>query len=192
MEAQASIPVLWEDSRGGPGERFGPHDLVLAMAADDVGLPRWELAARFGARPMKGVDRILPLLLPAGLEALSRKGQAVLAVLDGDRIRQHLRLAPDCEEACVLEALAVRSGRDRRLRVFLLNRNVESLVRAAIDCGVEASAQEERRALDHRPLERDILLARAAGAMRPVRDCIRNRVPSLEPIVAALAELSAS
>ncbi|MFV8752023.1 hypothetical protein ACNOYE_15870 [Nannocystaceae bacterium ST9] len=72
---------------------------------------------------------------------------------------------------------------DARVRVFLLDRNTETLVDASADCLALPRPQVKSK------LGRDSLFARAAWDQRASRDCIRDKVPSFAAFVDALVPL---
>lgn len=189
-----AILVLYEDSRSGSGS-FGPHDLLAALVADQTGKSVWEVKQSARERPLRGIDKLLKALSdPGRLSNLVPGGVPILAVVDGDRIREHMGLKRNAPARQVEQELKESCNEPDRITVVLLERNVESLVEAARDCDENFMPDRIADALMKDINARDLVLQAVAfdAGRRDLRDCIRKRVPSLERAIATIAEAVAA
>lgn len=183
-----AILVLYEDSRGAKGT-FGPHDFFLGCVADLTGLDIHALKPRVCACPVNGVSKLLDHLRDLDeLSHLAPHGAPILAILDEDRVRAHAPLA-GMSSAAAASKLVAGSSDPARLKVVLLERNLESVVNAFDQCG-EWEKQLIAKALEKRLNERDTLFSRVGhdAARRNIRDCVRHNMPSVEQIVQAIGD----
>lgn len=177
----ATVLVLYEDSPGALPVAFGPHRFVLQCLADRLGLPWWELGGLVLGQPKKGNSQLRRACREARLYDLNR---VVIAVYDDDRIRTMLGVAADACIQQVTGALRKEAVRPERLRVVLLERNIDDVVRAVQACRAAEGVQHRKPTPD----ERDLILKDAATpANRHVRECVLQRVPSLAYLVDKLA-----
>jgi hypothetical protein len=176
--------VVYEDSRGENGD-FGPHELLMALVADEVEGNFWKVRQSCECVPAKGITKALKAIASLDrFRKLTKPGAPVLVIFDNDAIREKLSLPPGATEAQVIGAIQKRCDQPARLTIVLLQQNTETLVNAEADC---AGSPRPRKGLN----ERDMALlsvARDAGR-RSIRDCIRQRVPSIEPAIAFLKPL---
>ena len=167
--------VLWEDQRGVTVKGFGPHDLLMACVADELGPGHRRLADPV---PLKGSGNVRKRL-KRDVEKLRGHGPVVV-VLDRDRVAD-LCVTPgaDCMKG-ITSRLQKDAPGDYEL-VFLVD-NTETLVAAACTAlGIAAPNQKPT------PDERDRYLGRAAWAPeRGVRDDIRTSCPSFARLVEKL------
>lgn len=180
--------VLYEDQLAPQQKRFGPHELLIACLADDGVV---SVRERLDPRPCKGAEKVVAFLTSPRL-ADRLAGDTLLAVFDGDRLPfTALGLA---RSASVAEFTATLKDRcpAAGLRVFVLERNLEDLLRAAQGCErrPDSDPQYQRAISQKKLLDRDIILNRIAQSpVREVRDCVRERMPSFEGLVKSLAEI---
>lgn len=175
------IRVFYEDQAAGPLRQFGPHQLLCACVADRVESTIWELCRRIDGQPKKGDNK---LLTACERHAKRDRDEIIFALFDGDRIH---RLPLEVDKGSPPEqferALTERFG-SPKIRPFVLQNNLETLVRAAVGC-LEPPVDGP---VPKRHNERDKIFARAATHQsRSVRDCITNRVPSFGRLVEAVS-----
>jgi hypothetical protein len=189
---RVGLVVLYEDSRGQTKD-FGPHELLLALVADDTRADFWHLRGRVDGRPLRGIGNVVKAI--KDLDRLSPSGGKVLLIVDGDHIRETLSLPREADGAEIERALARRSSHPARVVVRVLHQNIESLLAAARDCDPSLGAQEVEAALRRKDVNaRDAILVRIARSehLRAVRDCIRREMPSFASAADALAALLAA
>lgn len=180
--------VLYEDSRGGGGD-FGPHELLASLAADERGVDVYAVLRATKAMPMKGVGNLLKAVKDLDrLQSFAPSGAPILLVVDGDKIRDHLKLPPNAAAATVESVIRGRCNQPDRLRVALLEDNVESVIEAVRDCDQPPTLPREwiDDALAKDINARDLILIKVARdpIRRALRDCVRKRMSSLEPAIA--------
>ena len=181
------VTVLYEDRRG-PTNEFGLHNLVTACVADVLGGTQWHWARTIECRPVKGSGNLVQDCHADAVD-IAWEGRRVIAVFDSDRIRELLGLRGDTDEAELRHAIDAALSPTEHFRVFLLERNQESVLEAAIGCGLRASVTERERAIVRKkPGVRDKLMMRAAAGAKDVRDCILRTIPSLAAVVRHLVE----
>jgi hypothetical protein len=171
--------VFYEDQGGVEVKQFGPHQLLCACVADCVATKMpWEVKNILDGQPKKSDSKLL--------EACKRHAkrdadEVIFALFDSDKIHIRLQISkrPIDELRVALES-AIGSP---KVRPFLLEHNMETLVEAAAGC-LEPPVQKP---IPKRHLERDKLLARAANASRSVRNCVEHAVPSFATLVEAVA-----
>lgn len=171
--------VFYEDQAGGEVKEFGPHLLLCACVSDRLGSKSlWEVRRLLDGQPKKGDSK----LLAACKKHAERDGdELVFALFDADKL--HIRLGIPKGPLPDLQAtLRARIG-SAKVRPFLLEHNLESLVQATAGC-LEPPFEGS---IPKRHNERDKLLARAANASRSVRDCITRAIPSFGAMVEAIA-----
>ncbi|MCC6785538.1 MAG: hypothetical protein IT457_21985 [Planctomycetes bacterium] len=182
------LVVLYEDARAAAG-RFGPHELLLGCVADELGRRLHDLRKEIVAIPMNGVAKLLAALTDAERwQRVAPRGAPLLALIDSDRIRDHV--PPEIREHAGVEAwIRARFSEPARLTVILLDRNLETVIAAIRDCG-EAEVQLVESALRKDLNARDRLLGKlgADSDRRALRDCVRGAVPSFERAVAAATD----
>ena len=177
---RAEVVILYEDEFGQVKD-FALHRLVTACVADTLGRSKQDVAPLLRAVPKKGDSKLLDACLR---EAPRMREANVFALFDSDNLHRLLGLSGDTQLADQLAALRSRLPDEGRPRVFLLERNTETLVAAAADClGREPPSGKSK-------LDRDKLLASAAwDYSRASRDCIRERVASFDAFIAELTPL---
>lgn len=176
--------VIYEDSRGENGD-FGPHELLMSLVADDIAGDFWKIRQACACVPANGITKALAAVASLSrFRGLTKPGAPILAVFDNDAIREKLSLPSGATEAQVIGAIRNRCDQPGRLTIVLLQQNTETLVDAEADC---AGSPRPRKG----PNERDMALLRVArdATRRSIRDCIRQRVPSIEPAIAFLKPL---
>lgn len=173
--------VLYEDQMQPGSEGALPaHDLLLAMVRDDMGMAVWELRKRIRGNPRKGIDKLIADV--ARTQLLAGPGLLCL-VVDKDRIAPHLGLPHNASEVQVTAEIAKRSNAPSKLRVHFLVPNMEGLLRSIADCDGGTRAPHGK---NHN--ERDLFLKKAAFApQRALRDCVREKQPSLGKLAGILA-----
>lgn len=184
--------ILYEDNRG-PEKGFGLHALVLACVADDLDVEMFTLTKKLDGRPMNGVANLVRSCR-RDVHRLAPQGQKVFALIDDDRIRDHLTgVDVRAEEEGVARTIKSQSDAPAQLEVFLLKKNTETVIEAAKLCDQSLPDDAVAQALRKNLAQRDRLLhnvARAGG--RAVRDCIRSKIPALHWLVAALGAVVAA
>lgn len=111
---------------------------------------------------------------------LAHDGRWVVAVVDGDRVRDHLNLMRTATEDEIAERLRSESNAPDHLSVVVLDPNLERVVESAGRCDGSLDKDLVERVLRKESLnERDILLNRVAWTSSAVRDCILEKVPGL-------------
>lgn len=158
--------VLWEDSSDDKPANYGPHaflvaclaDAFAARAEDPIGC--WYERRRGGlveSNPRGGVDKLLADLTNP---QLYRGGRYVVAVVDGDRIRERVRGSGPLQDQ-----ICARAAQPAATRAFVLERNSESLIRRIRDLGGSITDDELERACHKKELsDRDKILGRFADA----------------------------
>jgi len=184
------VCVLYEDQRG-PQRSFGLHELAKACVRDRLeAQPRHEIdQALNDCRPLRGDSNVLKKF-HEDVDDIAADGRPIVAVFDNDRIRRLLKLPAKATDAQVRQEIRKGTFSDR-LHVILLNRNMESVIKAAHECDPSINQGSVDLAIKKKDrLERDAILARLTGAQfRAVRDCVREKLPSFQDLVDLLCEL---
>lgn len=172
------IPIFYEDDRGSV-KGFGLHELLVACIADHLDQDQTVLRERFEAIPKKGDSK----LLAACRDDVPRMREpAIVAVFDADKLHKLFGSGRPSHDELLAELR--RRCPDKRLHMFLLVSNTESVVDAVADCLKQPRPDKDK-------LLRDQLLSRAAWSpTRELRDCVRRAVPSFEQCVCAIAALA--
>jgi hypothetical protein len=183
----SEVLVLYEDSRAARGV-FGPHEFFLGCVADDRVTSVHALARRASSCPLRGISKLLAALKQLdGFDNLVEGGGPILAVVDEDRVREHIPESTAWSAVQVAQHLVATSSDPSRLMVVLLERNLESLIEAIRQCGerelelIEAALRKELNG-------RDTLLGKVGHdpGRRLIRDCVRRTMPSVESVVVRL------
>lgn len=180
-KASRLATVLYEDQCGDALKEFGPHLFVLALVADRTGTSVHDLSGRFEGIARNGVDKLIADCARTGRIA----GSGVLwALVDRDRIGEHLKLGKGASDDEVIDAIRARSDQPERLFVAFLEPNMEGLLASIEACGGPPAPKRKRI------LERDLALMKAAFTSgRDLRDCVRDKQPSLAAMADELAKL---
>lgn len=175
--------VLYEDKmQAGSGGHFPPHDFVLAMVSDLTGQSVWELRKLVDKNPRNRIGKLISDLQRTSL--LAGDGH-LFVVVDRDRVAEHLAMPKKSSGDSVTAALMQRSDAPEKLSVHFLDPNLEGLMRSIAECEPTAPMPAVK---GHNP--RDIYLKRAAfGLAASVRDCVKDKQPSLGALVSVLADL---
>src|SRR3954468_22138686 len=189
-----SVFVLWEDRAIGTIDKFGPHVFLVACAAHQLRVDRHGLA-QSGAINGKACAGNGSVLKELKRDPLWHAAAHVIAVLDTDKLHELLPGIPsrttvgDAAYSQWTDAIAIEIRRllpdhgKPRLRVCLLDRNLESLLvmfgRGA--SGVDAAIGKDR-------LARDKVLQRAAADVGIVTAACVG-MPSWGALVRTVAEL---
>jgi hypothetical protein len=194
MAQELLATILYEDQRG-PSNKFGLHKFVLrclcdqsAVAPDD----QYRVDATIDGRQLKGNSKLLHAVRN-DLPNIAANGRPVIAMFDNDRIRDLLKLPDNTldDEVCA----AIHPGCGTQLHVVLLKENTESILLAAEACarktGVALDPDMLQQAIKKKePPARDALFIRISKAEhRELRDCIREKVASLTPLIDHLARI---
>jgi hypothetical protein len=174
------VHILYED-RSGPRNRFGLHLLVEACVADLVGK-----RTPIDGRPLKGNRNVKKS--SENPERIGRHGEPVVALYDSDRAYELVGLTRQASREEVQAALRSASHRPDQLRVFLLDENQETVVRAAGDCDHSIDRDQLKRALEKDINARDLVLQKAASS-KATRECVKERVPTFGEFIAGVAGL---
>lgn len=179
--------VVWEDSVSeGLVKDFGPQVLLLRCVLDDLDPDEdffaWRSRLPFGAIPANSNTKVLKRADEHG-----RGGGLVVAVFDFDRAFELLpqgdaRRARRCKAE--IKSFLMGARRADALRVFFVDRNIETLIDA-----VRALRQSAERGKPT-PAERDKTLNNFAfGSAPDERAALRARVPSFDYMVRRFALL---
>lgn len=189
------VTVLYEDSK--IGKEFPLHKLVMRIVEDEINGQTWKLLKLVDDNPRNGIDNVLRDVRAASLIA----GRGSLFVLaDRDVLIQHVhrnarqgeaRLAAHAADEEVTAAVQATAGDAAdRVRVFLLQPNMEGLMRAIERCAPGQWPDDLQRAKAKDRISRDFVLGEAAKAgMAALRACIRQHQPGLDALALALAEV---
>jgi len=190
VTAGRAATVLYENGRTRT-RGFKLHDLVVAHVADQTGLERRDLARRLDGRAMKGVGGLMRACSEEA-NRIAADGRAVVALFDRDRLHRHVDLARDATDEAVESALRAR-GALPCVEIHLLYQNTESILEAAVRCGLDVPRETREKAIRHKkPLYRDLVLQQAArAANRSIRECVRREVPSFDQFLRRLCSLVA-
>lgn len=174
------IAIFYEDELVAGSKLFPLHLLVVACIADDLEFALKDIEPFLKAYPMKCDSK---LLTACKSEPHRMREHHILALFDADQLHRLLGLRGDTPRPTLTSALQSQIP-DPRVRVFLLDRNTETLVDATADClGRERPGIKDK-------LNRDDFLARAAwDHSRASRDCIREKVPTFASFVDAVIPL---
>jgi hypothetical protein len=180
MSGRVVATLLYEDQRG-PTSQFGLHRLVTALVHDRVNGQRHLLEQALDGRPMKGDHKVIDSAR-YDIDKICSDGRWCIAVLDDDRVRRTLNLPSTATAAEVVDEIRRPCVVPDRLRVVLLDRNVESVLRAIQRCDPELDAVVLERAVERKEVNaRDLIFRMAAGAgKRSVRDCLMIDSPLKE------------
>lgn len=183
MTPYRPVVILYED-QGGQRKEFGLHNLVIAMVNDllDNDFEQLRSGPLKDARPSNGNTKLLRMLKDQKkLERMMGSGRHVIAVFDADK-------PPFSEQ----ERKALEAANNDLLRIWLLDRNLETVIEAVAEC--EPSLPEElvrsaTRQKDH--AARDRILNRMAYERhrRDVRKCVMDKVPSLHQLCSLVVSL---
>jgi hypothetical protein len=184
--------ILYEDN-GGATKGFGLHALVVACVADELGVEVFTLARKLDGRPMNGVANLVRSCR-RDIHRIAPQGQKVFALIDDDRVRDHLPgIDARAEGEIVARAIKSQSDAPEQLDVFLLVKNTETVIEAAKACDRSLSDDAVAQALAKNLAQRDRILNNVAwSGIRAVRDCIRGKVPALHQLVTALSAVVAA
>jgi hypothetical protein len=170
--------VFYEDKAAAEIKGFGAHLLLCACVADRMGSKTlWDVQRVLDGQPKKGDSK---LLAACRLHAAREVDEVVFAVFDTDQLHNCLKI-PWCAIDELRIALEAKVG-SPKVRPFLLERNLETLVEASARCLEPPSKIPQKR---HN--ERDMVLRKAATASRSVRDCITQTIPTFTALVDAVA-----
>lgn len=187
-----AVTVLYEDSAAdGVVRNYGLHVFVRQCVADELGVESWRLSHVQGI-PCRGNARIRDDCRK-NPSRFVRDGRMAFAVYDADRLPALLRLeASSCKP--VLKAALLRECPWReQLRVVMLERNVETVLRELRTCDPRLVDEPTwSRAIERKFLtDRDVVFSAAAKPTplrTQLRACTRERVPSLDYLVRRLVD----
>ncbi|WP_437549637.1 hypothetical protein WME97_04010 [Sorangium sp. So ce367] len=176
----ASVTILYEDQRA-HGNSFGLHTLVKACVHDALSGDRYRIEKMLAdARPLKGVQNVLRACREE-LDLIAIDGRDVIAVIDNDAIRHHLKLPRMASHANVEQEIRKGCRAPDRLFIVLLVQNTESVLTAAAECDASLDPRRIERAVEHKDmLERDAIFFERA---RMRRDCVLDKMPSLRTLI---------
>ena len=176
------VIVLFEDSRSS-ATKTALDDLLISCVADTLGVEdRQALRHRLEVRMRKGNHNLLEDC--RHVDDIARLGELVVAVFDDDRVRRLLGLSAKASQNQVEAAIKKGCPNPAGLEVVLLHKNMETLLRTARDCQVEATDETWTGAIERKRLNaRDQILKKLAFGAQTFRDCVRKRLPSFEQLV---------
>ena len=186
--------VLYEDSK--IGKEYPLHHLVLRMVEDDINGQTWRLRKVVDDNPKKSIDKVLEDIRVTSLVA----GAGVLLVLvDRDAVVRHVnqnarrdepRLSATATNEEITAAILATSDAREKLRVFILEPNLEGLVAAIEQCAPGHWTAEIAAAKRKDRFARDVLLSEVTKApMTAVRACVRAKQPGIDGLAKALAAI---
>ncbi|XXY46098.1 hypothetical protein WME91_39455 [Sorangium sp. So ce269] len=179
-----AITILYEDQRA-HGKSFGLHTLVKACVHDALNGDRYRVEKLLDdARPLKGVQNVLRACREE-FDLIAMDGRDVIAVIDNDAIRYHLKLPRTASHARVEQEIRKGCRAPDRLFVVLLVQNTESVLKAAAECDPSLDPKRVERAVERKDMaERDIILSELSRERaRPLRDCVLGKMPSLRALI---------
>jgi len=185
------LRIFYEDQLG-VVPRFPLHRLVLAAAHDLCPqLERWRIEQRVIALPKKGQGGVLNEVRRARLHV--DEGVCVLAWIDDDHVRDLFPGAARATRAEVIQLVRREGGvlGPGRLEIFLLDRNLESLLQA-LEPELREALGEERvtKAIRKKRLDsRDDLLLHIASS-RDLRGRLRLRHQGFDCVARYVAVLA--
>lgn len=176
------VKIFYEDQAGREVNNFGPHMLLCACVADRTQhtVTLWDLKKRIHCQPKKSDAKLLEACRQRKELELD---EIVFAIFDADRVHRLPGMQHGSLEQMQAQLRALIDS--PKVRPFLLDSNVETLVSAAAGC-LEPPITGD---IPKRHLMRDRILNNAAKAMRSVRDCVLERVPTFEAVVAAVVDV---
>lgn len=189
------VNVLYEDARSRVAKEFGPHVFVCACVADRLSQPcyAWDVEKRVGCVPRNGVTNVRKTLI-MDFESYRAGGTEVVAVVDGDEVRPHLKLPAD---ACRTQVVAAMKsgvlGADTGLEVVILEQNLETLLALAAALENFPYRDAARTAVERKQhADRDLALMKLAHSVGPdVRSDLLRQMPSADRLVAAVTRVVA-
>ena len=189
MTVRAPVAVvLYEDAMR--KKEFAPHRFVCACIGDQGRTELAVLNAALRPYPTNGVDALLQAVRRA--DKIATRGEHMIALVDGDRVRRHLGLSGDAPHSQIEGGFASEAPRGVRFRLFVLERNLETVLSAIESCFVahRSIAQPASVARQKDIQKRDLAFRGASKReLRDERRCVLERVPSFGRFVQHLAEL---
>lgn len=180
------IHILYEDrlTRGTKPTQYAPHELLVSCVSDSLAmLTREQIRDRLVAVPKGGDSKLLAACVK-DIGRLGSQGQPVAALFDDDKVRELLKLPKPTAKRDVARAIAELSSSPKQLVVWILDKNLESVVDAAATCLGKPSPPKTHEA-------RDKLLHAVAWGLPSPRHTLRASVPSFDCFVAGVARLMA-
>jgi hypothetical protein len=184
--------ILYEDQQGQTKE-FGLHKFIVRCVCDEIGLPsdqQYKIYGAVDARQMKGDSKLLKAVWN-DLPNIAADGRTVIAVFDNDKIRRLLGLDKETSDNEVFEAILSKCNAP--VHLVLLKENTESILRAAKNCGGEYDPETYDRAVSRKEhFARDIIFGKISKEdAKAIRDCIRQHISSIRPLIERVAALLA-
>ena len=181
--------VLYEDTMlPNPEGNYPLHDLVMRMVEDDINGQTWKLRKLdIEPIPCRGVSKVL-----AKLKNTSRiAGRGVMLLLvDRDKIHRELKLEKSVSDHVIEAAIRERSNAPTKVFVYLLEQNLEGLLRTLQACNPALLPSEVQSALRKNLNDRDIVLKASAKATNTeLRRCIRDGQTGLNDLVLSLNQI---
>lgn len=183
--------VLYEDQR--LGKRFGPHELLCGLVADEIGRPQHSVAGSVREWPLKGNGTLLKALRdPSRWRSIAKGPAPILAIVDSDSIRNHIGTKKTSNRE-VEELIQATCLEPKRLTVILLERNLESVMEAIAECDTERNLDTDsvaRASGKDRHARDEVLLKLGTRAEhRHIRDCVKARITALARATRFLVEV---
>ena len=177
--------VVYED-KGGPVHEFGLHKLVVACVAAKLGLEVWQVDRCLDSIPRNGNGNVVRACRSEA-RLLCQRGTPLIAVLDEDKIRRHVGLAPAACRTEIVAAIKQGSTAAALVEVVLLRQNLETVLECIARVrpsweNVQVALRKGRHALN----ERDMVLGKAARDLE-VQKRVMDEVPSFARLVDTLA-----
>ena len=174
--------VLYEDAQ--QGRNFGPHQLLCGLIFDTTEQPFAAITRQVAFSALKGRDKLIGAIKdPQRWKRLAPGHAPVFALLDADKIRDHFG-GKRAGARDIAEQLRRTCADPKRLRVILLERNLETVLEAirACDDGRTIPAALFNQSLAKNVNARDVVLGKVGtdDGRKTMRDCVRARVPSLD------------
>ena len=170
------VTVWWEDERKSVQSKlYGPHTILAACVADELGLSPGDVLRRFVSVPKKGAGKLLRAL---ATDARQLQLGPLCAVLDRDHVLDHVALEHRTASCTSGMRDAIRAHVDGPYYLVLLTDNMESLVEEA------ARALGRSEQLRKRPTVRDDVLQALAFHHDPAkRAAVRAAVDGFDRLV---------
>jgi len=192
MAAPPLATVLYEDQQG-PNNQFGLHKFVMRCLCDQCAVApenEYKVHGAVSSRQLKGDSKVLNALWN-DLPNIAGSSESVIAVLDNDRIRDALGLSSQASDDEVYQTIRDRCAGP--VQLVLLKENTESILLAAKECdgiATNDNATYELAVFRKELPARDIIFTKLSKRdAKAIRDCIRDKIGSLTPLIDRLVAL---
>jgi len=190
--------ILYEDSLGRTSRKqYGPHELVAALLADATGLDRLDILGQLRPHPTNGNRKLRTKCRKGVGVRIAPDCRPVVAVYDADKVAGLDPAFSGLRPEQIVDRLQQDCSTPGKLRVVLLERNVETIIEtlARIEPDAKPGGRlfgQYQQALRKEVAARDAILCRVAWGgepMRTVRENLLAEVPSLARILDVVREV---